>query len=174
MTLIQKKLKDKIEEIEFKVRIKEKKNRIGKVRINQYNNYTPDKYVSRKTCVRCDNVNHLPTNYKYVQIHMHMPSMSMSVKPAMQPWPDVVNQKCNSMPFIPNPYYSAFNMPWNIPGINVMFASNPNMTSSQVYASDLNTNTFAQRPAPRVKLDLNPPKPKVSKGLKAKGATNKA
>lgn len=43
-----------------------------------------------------------------------------------------------------------------------------------MYASDSNIDAFAQKPAPRVKVDLNPPRPKVANISKAKGETNKA
>lgn len=65
-------------------------------------------------------------------------------------------------------------MPGNMLGMNNMLASPLNIMSSQMYASDSNIDAFAHKPAPRVKVDLNPPRPKVANISKAKGETNKA
>lgn len=78
-----------------------------------------------------------------------IPAMFMSAVPVMQSMHNVFNQNCNNLPFISNPYYSAFSMPWNMPGMNNMFISLFKMMPSQMYASKLNINVFAQKSSPK-------------------------
>ena len=70
--LSNKQLKDKLENIEDKTKAKKKGNINGKVGINKKNNYTPDKYAPRKTCVKCGSVNHLSINCKTVVPNSYM------------------------------------------------------------------------------------------------------
>ena len=67
------------------------------------------------------------------------------------------------MPFIPNPYYAAYNMN----GMNAYqmpyFAPN---------ACDEFMRPLVQKKTPKVKVDLNPPKPEVVKKSKLKAGTN--
>ncbi|MGI4673541.1 hypothetical protein ACR2XN_29180, partial [Klebsiella pneumoniae] len=54
--LSKKKLEEKLETIDSKNMDKKKNHRNGKVGINKRNNYTPDKFAPRKTCVKCGSV----------------------------------------------------------------------------------------------------------------------
>lgn len=76
-----KQLKDKLEKIEDKTKDKKKNNINAKVGINKHNNYTPDKYAPRKTCAKCDSVNHLSTNSKSMQNSSVQMLMSVPAKP---------------------------------------------------------------------------------------------
>ena len=122
--LSMKQLSDRMDKIEVKSESKRKTNRNGKIGIKKHNNYTPDKYAPRKTCVKCGNGNHLSTNCKTVKNApisepLSMPKMPISPMHAMP----VMSQQNSlahfaNMPFVNNPYYAAFNMPqipYNMP-----------------------------------------------------------
>jgi hypothetical protein len=83
----------------------------------------------------------------------------------------------SNMPYVPNPYLNAFsmpNMPWNMPGCNSMYAPQfPNYLADNCEHEQLPNKGFP-RPTPKVKVDLNPPKPEVQKGGKNKKFANKA
>ncbi|KAK1369366.1 hypothetical protein POM88_035458 [Heracleum sosnowskyi] len=121
--LSNKQLKGKLENIEIKAEVKKKKNRNGKVGINKHNNYTPDKYAPRKTCVKCGNVNHLSTNYKTVktssvQMPMPVPNVPIPAMHNMFAHTDHASHLYANMPFVSNPYMNAFTMPqmtWSMP-----------------------------------------------------------
>ena len=181
--LSKKKLVEKLEAVEIKNEVKKKKNRNGKVGINKKNNYTSDKYAPRKTCVKCGSVNHLSvncTNMKNSSVHMPMPTVPMNAMPAM---PNMFVQNAHAhnqfanMPYVPNPYFNAFSMPnmtWNMPGLNNMFAPQFPYPVIDNCANEQMTNSVFQRPTPKVKVDLKPPKPEVQKGGKNKKNSNKA
>ncbi|KAK1402487.1 hypothetical protein POM88_002092 [Heracleum sosnowskyi] len=167
--LSNKQLRDKLENIEVKAEVKKKKNRNGKVEINKHNNYTPDKYAPRKTCVKCGSVNHLSTNCKTVKnssvpMSMPVPNMPMFVLHNMFVHNDHASNLYASMPFVPIPYMNAFTMPqmiWSMPHMNTMYAQHPQVPASNMYAYEHPQNVVSQRSIPRVKVDLTQPEIKV-------------
>ncbi|KAK1398155.1 hypothetical protein POM88_008018 [Heracleum sosnowskyi] len=160
---------------------KKKKNRNGKVGINKHNNFTPDKYAPRKTCVNCGSVNHLTTYCKSVKnANVHLPKHVMNVPMfIMSAMPNLFDQNVHqytNMPFVPNPYFNAFSMPqmpWNIPSMNNMYANIAPMHASNLYASEHLTNPILQRSTPKVKVDLNQSKPKVQNDMVNRKKANK-
>ena len=81
-------LNERLSKIEVKKETKRKSSRNGKVGINKHNNYTPDKYAPRKSCVKCGSVNHLSVNCKSIKnvsmpLPPSMPNMSISPMHAM-------------------------------------------------------------------------------------------
>ncbi|KAK1387194.1 hypothetical protein POM88_015372 [Heracleum sosnowskyi] len=173
--LSNKQLKDKLENVQVEAKGNKKNNRNGKVGINKHNNYTPDKYAPRKTCVNCGSVSHLSTNCKSVKktakVKMSKPAMngSMPTMPVMPnmfaPYAQFQNPYA-SMSFVPNPYMNMFNvpqMPWNMNNMFVpptMHAVNENVSNPQ-------------KSTPRVKIDLNQSEPKVKNDIKGKAKANK-
>ena len=80
------------------------------------------------------------------------------------------------MPFMPNPYFTAFSMPHmsaNISEMNNLYAQQFPIHAPSYDACNHNVIHLAQKPTPKVKVDLNPPKPKVIKETKPKVVTNK-
>ncbi|KAK1389761.1 hypothetical protein POM88_017939 [Heracleum sosnowskyi] len=160
--LSNKQLKGKLENIEVKDEVKKKKNRNGKVGINKHNNYTPDKYAPRKTCVKCGSVNHLSTNYKTVktssvQMPMPVPNMPMPAMHNMFVHTGHASNLYANMPFVSNPYMDAFKMPqmtWSMPQMNTMYAQNSQMPASNIYAYEHPQHVVSQRSTPRVKVYL--------------------
>ena len=181
--LSKKKLVEKLEAVKSKNEEKKKKNRNGKIGINKKNNYTPDKYAPRKTCIKCGSVNHISVNcsiMKNSSVHMPLPTMPVNVMPAMNNM-FVQNAHAHtqfaSMPYVPNPYFNAFSMPnlsWNMPGHNNMFAPPFQYPIIDNCANEQLTNKGSQKPTPKVKVDSKPPKPEVQKGGKSKKNPNKA
>ncbi|KAK1364655.1 hypothetical protein POM88_040216 [Heracleum sosnowskyi] len=163
--LSNKQLKDKLEKIQVEVKGNKKNNRNGKVGIKKHNNYTPNKYAPRKTCVNCGSVSLLSANCKSVKkstnVKMPKPIMNASM-PAMPVMPNMFapyvqfqNPYAN-MPFVPNPYMNMFNvpqMPWNV---NNMFVP-PNLHAINENVSN------PQKSTPKVKVDLNQSEPKGDK-----------
>ncbi|KAL8116897.1 hypothetical protein AgCh_023177 [Apium graveolens] len=160
MTLDQ--LKNRLKLVEDKKETKRKSNRNGKVGINKHNNYTPDKYAPRKSCVYCKSVNHLSDNCKSVKnapmpLTPSMPNMSMSPLHAM---PVMSHQNPHAhfanMPYVNNPYFTAFSMPqmpYNMPMWNNMFAeSMPYQIQSNVL-NDSVTNPTLQQTTSETKVD---------------------
>ncbi|XP_063942640.1 uncharacterized protein LOC135150307 [Daucus carota subsp. sativus] len=89
---------------------KKKSSRNGKVGINKKNDYTPDKHAVRKTCSKCGSVNHLAVNCKNALFdHCMSNSMMNSHMSYMPMFPPTSIQYAN-MPFMPNPFFNAFNM----------------------------------------------------------------
>ncbi|KAK1355984.1 hypothetical protein POM88_049240 [Heracleum sosnowskyi] len=86
--LSNKQLKDKVEKVHNEAKGNKKNNRNGKVGINKHNNYTPDKYAPRKTCVNCGSVSHLSTNCKSVKksANVKMPKPAMNSYMPQMPW----------------------------------------------------------------------------------------
>ncbi|MGI4673459.1 reverse transcriptase domain-containing protein [Klebsiella pneumoniae] len=109
-----------------------------------------------------------------------MSTMPMNAMPAM-PNMFVPNAHANTqfanMPYMPNPYFNAFsmpNMPWNMPGLNNMYATQFPIYSTDNDAHEQVTNSVSQRPTPRVKVDRSDKKVKAWKArLVAKGFTQK-
>ncbi|KAK1401563.1 hypothetical protein POM88_001168 [Heracleum sosnowskyi] len=144
--LSNKQLKDKLEKIQVEVKDNKKNNRNGKVGINKHNNYTPDKYAPRKTCVNCGSVSHLSTNCKSIKktanVKMPKPAMNVSM-PTMPVMPNMFAPYAQfqnpyaSMSFVPNPYMNMINMPqmpWNVNKMFVpptMHAVNENVSNPQ-------------------------------------------
>ncbi|KAK1360439.1 hypothetical protein POM88_044913 [Heracleum sosnowskyi] len=173
--LSNKQLKDKVEKVHNEAKGNKKNNRNGKVGINKHNNYTPDKYAPRKTCVNCGSVSHLSTYCKSVKktpnVKMPKPAMNSSM-PTMPVMPNMFAPYAQfqnpyaSMPFVPNPYMNMFNMPqmpWNMNNMIVpptMHAMNENMSNPQ-------------KSTPREKIDLNQSEPKVKNGTKGNAKANK-
>ncbi|KAK1387902.1 hypothetical protein POM88_016080 [Heracleum sosnowskyi] len=163
--LSNKQLKDKLEKIQVEVKGNKKNNRNGKLGINKHNNYTPDKYAPRKTCVNYGSVSHLSANCKSVKkstnVKMPKPTMNVSM-PAMPVMPNVFAPYAQfqnpyaSMPFVPNPYMNMFNvpqMPWNVNNMLVP----PNMHAMNENVSN------PQKSTPKVKVDLTQSEPKGDK-----------
>ncbi|KAL8098464.1 hypothetical protein AgCh_031284 [Apium graveolens] len=181
MTLDQ--LKDRLKLVEDKKETKRKSKRNGKVGINKHNNYTPDRYAPRKSCVHCKSVNHLSDNCKSVKnapmpSNPSMPNMSMSPLHAM---PVMSHQNPHAhfanMPYINNPYFTAFSMPqmpYNMPIWNNMFAQPmPYQIQSNVL-NDSVTNPTLQPTTSKTKVDPKLPKSKDAGGMKSRKKTNKA
>jgi len=181
MTLDQ--LKDRLKLVEDKKETKRKSKRNGKVGINKHNNYTPDRYAPRKSCVHCKSVNHLSDNCKSVKnapmpSNPSMPNMSMSPLHAM---PVMSHQNPHAhfanMPYINNPYFTAFSMPqmpYNMPMWNNMFAQPmPYQIQSNVL-NDSVTNPTLQPTTSETKVDPKLPKSKDAGGMKSRKKTNKA
>ena len=125
-----KQLSDRLEKIEVKTQTKRKNNRNGKVGINKHNNYTPDKYAPKKICVKCGSVNHLSVNCKsamptLMSVQPQFPNMNvMPLMPVHAMPTQNMNAQFANMPFAPNPYYAAYNMPqmpFSMPYWNNMF-----------------------------------------------------
>ena len=55
-----------------------------------------------------------------------------------------------------------------MPGLNNMYAPQMPIHSTMYGAPDHNANYVAQRPTPKLKVDLNPPEPMVQNGDKGK------
>ena len=66
------------------------------------------------------------------------------------------------------------NMSWNMPGLNNMYAPQFSNHIPNNCANEQMLNNVFQRPTPRIKVDLNPPKLEVQKGGKNKKISNKA
>lgn len=183
-------LSDRLDKIEVKTEHKRKNNRNGKVGINKHNNYTPDKYAPRKSCVKCGSVNHLSTNCKSVvnapmPVPQSVPRMSvqpmlnmpaMNAMPAMSAMP---NQSMNSfanMPFAQNPYYAAFNMPhmpYSMPYWNNMCASpmSYNVNANVPIVSTNESVTSCQ--TPMAKVESQSPQSSGGKTKKSKKKVDK-
>ncbi|MGI4673367.1 hypothetical protein ACR2XN_28280, partial [Klebsiella pneumoniae] len=122
-------LEEKLGTTKSKDEVKKKGNRNGKIGINKKNNYTPDKYAPRKTCVKCGSVNHLSVNCKVVQnssVHLPMHAIPMNAMPNLFAPNAHTHAQYANMSFVPNPYFNTFSMPsmsWNMPGFNNMYAS---------------------------------------------------
>ncbi|KAK1401705.1 hypothetical protein POM88_001310 [Heracleum sosnowskyi] len=173
--LSNKQLKDKLEKIQVEAKGNKRNNRNGKVGINKHNNYTPDRYAPRKTCVNCGSVSHLSANCKYVKkttnVKMPKPAMNVSM-PTMPVMPNMFAPYAQfqnpyaSMSFVPNPYMNMINMPqmpWNVNNMFVpptMHVVNENVSNSQ-------------KSTPKVKVDLNQSEPKVKNDIKGKSKANK-
>ena len=152
--------------VEDKKETKRKSNRNGKVGINKHNNYTPDKYAPRKTCVKCGSVNHLSTNCKSI-MNAPMPAPLSMPNVPISPMHMHVMSLQNSlahfanMPFVNNPCYSAFSMPqmpYSMPVWYNMFAqSMPYHAPSNVPVESM-INLMFQHSTPKIKVDLQSPK----------------
>ena len=155
-----KQLSDGMDKIEVKKESKRKSNRNGKVGINIHNNYTPDKYAPRKTCVKYGSVNHLSTNCKSVK-NAPMPApLSMPNVPTSPMHMPVMSQQNSlahfaNIPFVNNPYYDAFSMPqmpYSMHVWNNMFAqSMPYHAPSNVPVESV-TNPMFQHSTPKIKV----------------------
>ncbi|KAL8134396.1 hypothetical protein AgCh_009430 [Apium graveolens] len=180
MTLDQ--LKDRLKLVEDKKETKRKSKRNGKVGINKHNNYTPDRYAPRKSCVHCKSVNHLSDNCKSVKndpmpSNPSIPNMSMSSLHAM---PVMSHQNPHehftNMPYINNPYFTAFSMPqmpYSMPMWNNMLAQHmPYQIQSNVL-NDSVTNPTLQPTTSETKVDPKLPKSKDAGGMKSRKKTNK-
>ncbi|XP_063945973.1 uncharacterized protein LOC135151452 [Daucus carota subsp. sativus] len=89
---------------------KKKSSRNDKVGINKKNDYTPAKNAVRKTCSKCGSVNHLAVNCKNALSDLFMPNPMMNAHMSYMPmFPHAPIQYAN-MPFMPNPFFGAFNM----------------------------------------------------------------
>ena len=175
-------LNERLSKIEVKKETKRKSNRNGKVGINKHNNYTPDKYAPRKTCVHCGSVNHLSANCKSIKnapipLSPSVPNMPISqlhAMPVMSPQNPLTHFA--NMPFVNNPYYAAFSMPqmpYNMPMWNNMFAqSMPYHAQTNVPNNSVTNSTF-QHSAPMIKVDLQSPKSSGEGSVKSRKKANK-
>lgn len=77
--LSKKQLKEKLKKIQIKTEVKRKKknNSNDNIGINKHNNYTLDKYAPRKTCGKCDSVDHLSTSIPNSSMILHMSVLNM-------------------------------------------------------------------------------------------------
>ncbi|KAL8098471.1 hypothetical protein AgCh_031291 [Apium graveolens] len=176
-------LSDRLEKIEVKTETKRKNNRNGKVGINKHNNYTPDKYAPRKICVKCGSVNHLSDNYKSAMPTPMSAQPQFSNMNAMPPMPvnamptQNINAQFANMPFAPNPYYAAYNMPqmpFSMPYWNNMFApSMPFPVSHNMHNNYVASSGF-KGPTQMTKEESEIPKSNELRPKKQKKKANKA
>ncbi|KAL8090553.1 hypothetical protein AgCh_039850 [Apium graveolens] len=179
MTLEQ--LKNRLKGVEDKKETKRKSNRNGKVGVNKHNNYTPDKYAPRKSCVHCSSVNHLSANCKSIKkTPMHVPSSmpNMSASP-LHAMPVMSQQNpyahFANMPYFNNPYLAAFSMPqmpYNMPMWNNMFAQSMSYQIPNVLNDSL-TNPTPQPTTSKINVDSKLPKSKDAGGMKSRRKANK-
>jgi hypothetical protein len=148
-----------------------KKNRNGKVGINKHTNFTPDKNAIRKTCVNCGSSSHLSANCKIA-----CSTVPMYAMPSFAAQNAQLHAQFANMSQMHNPYLNMPNMQWSMPfGNNLHPTTMPYMNYANCFPTEHVNVPLAQKPTPRVKVDLNTPKPKVDKKVpKPKAKANEA
>ena len=172
--LFGKKLKDNLNHVEAKnvLSPKKKKSLNGKVGINKNSNYTPNKHVPRKVCLKCGSSNHLAIQCKNVVHSVFSKSVPTNVNQNLGNFPQI--------PFLHNLFYLYGNasmtlMLWGNQTVNNPFAYTYPENESKVYLHPKGSNKpKGQRATPKMKVDLTSPESKVEKLVsKSKASSNK-